>query len=86
MSRYSVITGKCNKDMLCIRACLRKAIHPLPAETGFDGASQVFINPRRCIGCGACISACKSGAIFEIDGQSEDLRRIAQLNAAWFTQ
>jgi NAD-dependent dihydropyrimidine dehydrogenase PreA subunit len=67
MRRYSVINEKCTKDLFCLRACLRKAIHPLPNEAGFAEARQLFIDTRRCIGCGACISACEKGAIHEFE-------------------
>ena len=84
MRRYSVITDKCTKDMHCVRACLRKAIHPLADESAFTEASQLFINPVKCLGCGACISACRSGAIFSIDELPQDLRKFDEMNRAHY--
>ena len=86
MRRHSVITDKCTQELHCISACLRSAIHPTRTEAGFSSARQLFINPRRCIGCGACVSACDKGAIFEIEELPPDLLRFAQLNAAYYAQ
>ncbi len=86
MRRYSVIVDKCIKDSLCISACLRNAIHPLPFEPGFANATQLFINPAKCIGCGSCISACQSGAIFEREELPQNLERFAADNAAYYKQ
>ena len=84
MRSYSVITDKCIKDMLCVRACLRQAIHPLKNEAGFTEARQLFINPRKCLGCGSCMSACKNGAIFAIEELPIELQRFAGMNAAHY--
>jgi NAD-dependent dihydropyrimidine dehydrogenase PreA subunit len=86
MRRYGVIVDKCIKDLLCISACLREALHPLPNEPGFANAAQLFINPRKCIGCGSCMSACESGAIFEVQGLPRDLERFAAVNADYYRQ
>jgi Fe-S-cluster-containing hydrogenase component 2 len=86
MRRYTVITDKCTQDLHCISACLRNAIHPTAAEAGFHSAGQVFVNPRRCIGCGSCMSACEKGAIFEIGELPPDLLRFAEVNAAYYAQ
>jgi NAD-dependent dihydropyrimidine dehydrogenase PreA subunit len=84
MRRYGVIVDKCIKDLLCISRCLRKAIHPLPNDPGFSNAAQLFINPDKCIGCGTCMSACKSGAIFELGELPDGLERFAAVNAAYY--
>jgi NAD-dependent dihydropyrimidine dehydrogenase PreA subunit len=86
MRRYGVIVDKCIKDLLCISACLRKAIHPLPNEPGFASAAHLFINPGKCIGCGSCMSACESGAIFESGELPDSLERFAGVNAAYYKQ
>lgn len=84
MRRFNVITDRCVRDMRCIGACLRNAIHPDSGEARFPEAAQLFINPRRCIGCGACISACENGAIFEFEELAPHLRHFAELNAAYY--
>lgn len=86
MRRYSVITERCVQDLHCVAACLRHAIHPLPGEGGFEECQQLFIHPRRCIGCGACVSACENGAIFEVEELPESLTRCVEANAAWYAQ
>lgn len=86
MRRYTVITDKCTQDLHCVTTCLRKAIHPTASEPGFSAARQLFINPRRCIGCASCVSACDKGAIFEIAELPANLLRFAEVNAAYYAQ
>lgn len=81
MRRFSVITSRCTLDLHCISVCLRDAIHPKPDEPGFCAASQLHIDPRQCIGCGACISGCVSNAIFEIGEVPEALVQSVEANA-----
>lgn len=84
MRRYSVITDQCTLDLRCIAACLRKAIHPTAGEPAFNGATQLFIHPGRGIGCGACVSACEHGAIFDVQELPDNLHRFAEVNAAYY--
>jgi len=84
MRRFNVITDLCVRDMLCVDVCLRNAIHPGPGEARFSEAAQLFINPRRCIGCGACMNACRHDAIFEFEELKPDFQHFAALNAAYF--
>jgi ferredoxin len=86
MRRYSVITDRCVQDLRCVSACLRNAIHPTQSDPGFRNNRQLFINPRRCIGCGSCLSACEHGAIFEIGELPGTLIRFAEANAAYYAQ
>ncbi|HSY52782.1 MAG TPA: ferredoxin family protein [Thermoanaerobaculia bacterium] len=62
-----VITDNCIKDGLCVDACPVDCIHPRTDETGFEAATQVYVDPAECIDCGACIPACTSDAIFALD-------------------
>jgi NAD-dependent dihydropyrimidine dehydrogenase PreA subunit len=84
MPSVSVITDNCIKDMLCVAACQRKAIHPLETEPGWEAAKQLYINPKRCISCGSCIAVCESNAIFDLPDLPEDKQHFAELNAAYF--
>lgn len=43
----------CTKDCLCLYVC----------PTGASDTENSIIDPKRCIGCGACAKACPSGAI-----------------------
>jgi ferredoxin--NADP+ reductase len=84
LARVFVINDRCIKDMRCIAACVRKAIHPTLDDPAYLTARQLHINPRRCIGCGSCASACLSGAIIAPDNPAADLPKFAELNAAWY--
>lgn len=86
MRRYSVITDRCRQDLHCVSACLRNAIHPTAGEAGFGEATQLFIHPRRCIGCGSCVAACDNGAIFEIEDLPDPLGHFAAINAAYYSR
>jgi ferredoxin--NADP+ reductase len=84
MARAFVINDRCIKDMRCLAACVRKAIRPTLDDPTYLTASQLHINPMRCIGCGACVNACLSGAILESDDTLPDFSKFAEINAAWF--
>jgi ferredoxin--NADP+ reductase len=86
MRRFSVITDRCNQDLRCVSVCLRKAIHPTANEPGFGDARQLFINPRRCVGCASCVSACENGAIYEIGELPMYLNGFVEVNAAYYAQ
>ena len=53
-----IVTEACigTKDKACISAC--------PVHCIREGEQQVYINPARCIDCGACIAVCPTSAIF----------------------
>lgn len=84
MSGAFVINDRCIKDMRCIAACVRKAIHPTLDDPSYADAKQLHINPKRCIGCGSCANACMSGAIFAPDDVPEEFSQFAEVNAAWY--
>lgn len=86
MRRYTVITDKCRMDLHCVSVCLRSAIHPTVSEPAYWQARQLFINPRRCIGCASCVSACENGAIFEVADLPTDLLRFTGVNADYYAQ
>ena len=81
---HHVINDRCIKDMRCIAACMRKAIHPTPNDLEYASAGQLHINPLRCIGCGSCAEACLNGAIFELADLPAAFQPFAEINAAWY--
>ena len=84
MTRAFVINDRCIKDMRCIAACIRKAIHPTLEDPEYAEAGQLHINPLRCIGCGACASACLSNAIFAPEDLAAEYPKFAEVNATWY--
>jgi len=84
MSRIHVISDGCIKDMRCIAVCVRKAIHPARTDPGYAIARQLHIDPKRSIGCGACVRACLSGAISEIEDLPRTFQHFAQVDRAWY--
>lgn len=84
MARAFVINDRCIKDMRCVAACLRRAIHPTLDDPAFARAKQLYINPKRCIGCGSCANACRNGAILGPDDNIADISAFAEFNAAWY--
>lgn len=79
MARFVVITDRCIKDMVCVEVCIREAIQLDSDELGFAGEGRLHINTKRCIGCGACIETCPSGAIVEREDSAEHLSQLAQI-------
>lgn len=81
-----VITPPCVADYSCVEACPVDAISPTPDEPGFDAASQLFINPDRCIDCEACLEACPVGAIFAEADVPERWHGAKRDNAHYFKE
>jgi ferredoxin--NADP+ reductase len=84
MANYSVITGKCIKDLACVEACQSDAIHPTADEPGFAEATQLYVNPKKCNECGACIVVCECEAIFMLDELPDEVKHFAAANAAYY--
>ncbi len=80
----SVITDACTKDFKCVAVCQRKNIRPRKDEPNSESVKQLFINPKRCLDCGSCISVCEAHAIFPIDELPPDKQHFAEINAAYF--
>ena len=80
-----VITDACIKDELCVDVCPTDCIHPRKDETGFEAATQVFIDPNGCIDCGACVPACTSDSIHPVEELAEELKPFIEKNAKFFT-
>lgn len=77
-----VITQPCidEKDASCLEVCPVDCIHAREDD------EQYYIDPRRCIDCGACQPVCPVRAIFPEDAVPERWRAFTQLNAAHFAR
>jgi len=84
----SICDGVC--DTACVHTCPVDSIHgPLPVEEVDalpPGARplQLYIDPGRCITCGACAAACPVEAIFDEDDVPLAHRDAIEENAAFF--
>lgn len=45
---------------------------------------QLYINPRKCIGCGTCADECPADAIFDQDRLPAEWKKYREVNAAFF--
>lgn len=79
-----VITDNCIKDELCAQACPVDCIKPRSDEDGWEGATQMYVNPAECIDCGACVPACTSDAIFALDDVPADKKEFIATNETYF--
>lgn len=70
--------------MRCVTACLRKAIHPTLDDPRYVDAAQLHINPKRCISCGSCVTACLNGAILAPEDFPTQFPHLAEVNADWY--
>jgi NAD-dependent dihydropyrimidine dehydrogenase PreA subunit len=81
-----VITERCTdvKAGDCVAVCPVDCIRPAPGEHGFTLVRQLYIDPKECIDCSACMTACPVDACIADDDllpeQMEDKAR----NAAYF--
>jgi NADP-reducing hydrogenase subunit HndC len=55
--QYHIVKDKCKKCSMCARVC------PVKAISGTAGQTPYIIDPNICIKCGACMTACKFGAV-----------------------
>ena len=81
-----VIAEPCigEKSAECVDACPVSCIHPAPHEPEFDEVSQLYIDPRECIDCSACVAACPVDACFSDDDLPEEWRFYETENAEYF--
>ena len=52
-----VIAAPCVADYSCVEVCPVDCISPMPDESGFEAATQLYINPELCVDCDACREA-----------------------------
>jgi ferredoxin--NADP+ reductase len=79
-----VIDGSCCKDASCVEVCPAQCIHPRPGEPGFGSADQLYIDPKACIDCGACVIECPVGAITHENELVGTARTFADVNRRFF--
>jgi len=81
-----VIANPCigSKDASCVDVCPVDCIHPVPGESGYDEAEQLYINPDECIDCGACEPACPVTAIFQESEVTDEWKEYIKINAVFF--
>jgi NAD-dependent dihydropyrimidine dehydrogenase PreA subunit len=81
---FNVVTDACTKDMVCVMGCPTSAISPNHFDSDAGIATQVFIDPDACIGCGRCVSACPHNAIFAMDELPDGQGHFAAANQKYF--
>jgi formate hydrogenlyase subunit 6/NADH:ubiquinone oxidoreductase subunit I len=81
-----VIAAPCVADYSCVEDCPVDFISPKPADADFANAEQLFIDPRRCIECGACVDVCPVGAIYSAESLPERWTHYADINRSYFNQ
>jgi ferredoxin len=79
-----VVAAPCVADYSCVEVCPVDCIHPMPDESGFESATQLYINPAQCTDCGACEEACPVAAIFPRDMLPAKWAHYAQINREHF--
>jgi ferredoxin len=73
------------KDTACVDACPVDCIHPRRDEASFAAeAPQLYIDPDRCICCGACVPVCPVTAIFLAEDIPPQWKEYVQINADWY--
>lgn len=72
------------KDTACVDVCPVDCIHPRKDEPEFAAESKLYIDPDRCIDCGACVPACPVEAIFLLQELPAKWARFGQVDAEWY--
>ena len=70
-----VVTEPCNgcKDTSCVTAC--------PCDCFHEGPDMLYIDPKHCIDCEACVAECPVEAIYHEDDVPEKWQSYIVLNA-----
>nr|WP_239091541.1 FAD-dependent oxidoreductase [Streptomyces sp. SID14478] len=65
-------------------ACPVNCIHPAPGEPGFQTAEMLYVDPRTCVDCGACTTACPVDALKPHTALGEAELPFLELNASYY--
>ena len=79
-----VIAAPSVADYPCIEICPVDCISPGPNDSDFDDGEQMYIDPERCIDCGACQQVCPVSAIYQAGDLPPKWRHYADVNAGFF--
>lgn len=79
-----IITGGCCSDSSCIPVCPVQCIRPRPGDPDFTSSAQLYIDPRTCIDCAACVDQCPVDAIYAEWEIPDELRDYEAINAEFF--
>lgn len=74
--------GTCKRS--CVAACPVNCIQPSAGYLHGNAGKQLYINPKECIGCGACQWECPVEAIFPARDLPIHWRQYAEINANYF--
>ena len=78
--QFSITSNTLVRRPIATRACPVDCIHPKKDEGDFEGPPQLYIDPRECIDCGACVPVCPVSAIFALDDLPIQWSQFAQIN------
>ncbi|MEU1204628.1 4Fe-4S binding protein [Nocardia sp. NPDC005825] len=79
-----MIGPACVADYSCLEVCPADCIRPRPDDPEFTTTEQLYIDPKRCIDCEACVPACPVEAIHHIGRLPDKYADYPAINAAWF--
>jgi len=81
-----VISQGCigTKATECEKVCPVDCIHPREDEVGFDEVEQLYIDPRLCINCGACMAVCPVYAVYPEEDLPGPFRMFVEKNVDHF--
>ncbi len=79
-----IITGGCCNDSSCIPVCPVQCIRPRPGDPDFTTSAQLYIDPKTCIDCAACVDQCPVDSIYAEWELPDVLSEYAQINADYF--
>ncbi len=75
------------RDQSCVVVCPVDCIHPTESERvrGASGDRQLYIDPKGCIDCGACLPECPVSAIFAENTLPEVYAQDKEKNAQYYS-